>query len=150
MKVEKSAVQLACLNLLNERIDNLIQDLKDLKEGAQNDAKSTAGDKHETSRAMVHIEFDRNNHLLNELLSQKNMLLKIDMSIATSQIALGSVVETDKGTFYVSIPLGRVRVNDENIMTLSPASPLGSAMAGRKTADTVTVNGTIFQINQVY
>jgi hypothetical protein len=49
----KAEVHHACCKILAERIQSLRQQLHELVEGAKNDSKSTAGDKHETARAMM-------------------------------------------------------------------------------------------------
>ena len=44
------------LGVINDKIKLLQQVLADLKESSSNETKSTAGDKHETTLAMLQIE----------------------------------------------------------------------------------------------
>ena len=46
--------------------------ISDLAQDAQNDAKGSAGDKHETALAMMHIEQEKLNQKLAEIVGQKN------------------------------------------------------------------------------
>lgn len=42
--------------LLQQKIDTYQEQIRSLSEDAQNDAKSSSGDKHETALSMMHIE----------------------------------------------------------------------------------------------
>ena len=52
----KQKIHTHCLHLLDNKIAELQKILRSLGESAANDTKSSAGDKHETARAMIHIE----------------------------------------------------------------------------------------------
>ena len=60
--------------LLQDRIDVFRDMISNLTEDAQNDAKGSAGDKHETALSMMHIEQEKLNHKLREILDQKAIL----------------------------------------------------------------------------
>ena len=66
--------------LLQDKIDVFHDMISGLTEDAQNDAKGSAGDKHETALSMMHIEQEKLNHKLKEILDQKAILDKIDAS----------------------------------------------------------------------
>ena len=73
----KQKIFAACLASLDEKINSLKTSLLELEEGSENDTKSSAGDKHETARAMMQIEQEKLGKQLNELLEQKNSVEKI-------------------------------------------------------------------------
>ena len=52
----KEKVHAACLQLLTDKIKVIQDNLQGLTQGAENDNKSSAGDKHETARAMMQLE----------------------------------------------------------------------------------------------
>ena len=56
---------------------NAQKHLKDVIESRNSETKSTAGDKHETSRAMVQREIDMLKHQLNNSISMENELDQI-------------------------------------------------------------------------
>src|ERR1700758_3896766 len=99
-----------CIVLVQSKISSLRKSLTELEEGSENDSKSSAGDKHETSRAMMQLEQEKISRQLDEFLSQKTTLQKIDSAITSPQITKGSLVKTNKGYLYVSIALGKVNV----------------------------------------
>ncbi len=139
----------ALLQLLNEKIDWLQQDLAEMKASKENETKSTAGDKHETARAITQTKEDRLNTQLNETLSQKALLEAIDISLSPVKVAKGSVVKTDKGYFFISVALGKITVDEKVVFSLSPQSPLGSKLMGLKINDKVAVNGAEYIVEGV-
>jgi hypothetical protein len=140
----------ALLQSLNEKVDWLKNDLAEMKASKENETKSTAGDKHETARAITQTKEDQLNTQLNETLSQKTQLEAIDISISNSTIAKGSVVQTSKGYFFISVALGKITVDEKVVFSLSPQSPLGSKLLGLKINDTVAVNGICYIVEGVF
>ena len=118
----------------------LQQTLADLKESGSNETKSTAGDKHETALAMLQIEQANTRAQLHETLEQRSALVNINPDIITAKILPGSYVKTNKGNFYISVALGKLIIDGETIMAISPQSPLGTKLMGCCIHDTVTIN----------
>ncbi len=77
----KQKIYAHCCNLLDEKIRSLKSSLQELEEGSVNDTKSSAGDKHQTARAMMQIEQEKLGKQLNEVFEQKSVLEKIDITI---------------------------------------------------------------------
>lgn len=142
----KNQIHNTCLDILNEKIQSLKFLLDDLKDGMLNDAKSSADDKHETARAMAQIEIEKISKQLHEANLQKELLQKIDVNSASKTIIKGSLIETDKGTFYLSIALGKILVDDKTIMVLSTQSPLGQKLMGLKVTDVAQINASTYKI----
>ena len=120
-----------------------------LTEDAQNDAKGSAGDKHETSLSMMHIEQEKLNHKLKEILDQKSILDKIDASANHTKIALGSLVQTNGMFLFISAALPKITVDDKTIIAVSPQSPLGSKLMGNEVGFEFEINTTKFKIESV-
>ena len=135
--------------VLNERIKSLQKVLNDLTDSAGNETKSTAGDKHETALAMLQIEQENTARQLKEALLQKSTLEKINPALATVSIVQGSLVKTNKGYLFVSIALGKLKVDDVNVIALSPQSPLGAKLLGLTVSDTAEANGTQYVIEDI-
>ncbi len=145
----KELLHTTCLNLLNEKIQLLSSLLNDLKDGITNDSKSSAGDKHETSRAMAQLEIEKISKQLYELNLQKDTLQKIDFTSPSETITKGTLIETDSGLFYLSIALGKISVDNKEVMVLSTQSPLGQKLLGLKVNDTVQINTACYRIKNV-
>lgn len=145
----KLKVHEECCRILAERIQSLKQQLHELVDGAKNDSKSTAGDKHETARAMMQIEQEKLSNQLTLLLQQEQVLKRIDANAKSEVVANGSLVKTNQGWIYISIPLGKIVVDAESVMCLSAQSPLGQKMVGKKAGEIVVVNNSSFVLETV-
>lgn len=139
-----------CLGLINENIRNLHSALVNATEAANNETKSSAGDKHETARAMMQLEQEKLGHQLKELQEQKSELEKIDISKPSSQIAKGTLIQSDKGFLFLSIGLGKIVVADKTVFAISPQSPLGIKLLGKKENDVVEMNGVKYTIEKLF
>jgi transcription elongation GreA/GreB family factor len=145
----KQKIYVHCLKLLNNKIAELENILKELDASAASDTKSSAGDKHETARAMVQIEQENIGKQLGEILEQKNALEKIDPNNNSAQIIKGSLVKTNRGYLCLSVALGKITVDEKIVMVISPQSPLGIKLMGLKAKDTATINGVSYVVESV-
>lgn len=123
--------------------------ISDLAQDAQNDAKGSAGDKHETALSMMHLEQEKLNQKLAEIIEQKNVVDKIDADAIHTKIALGSFVQTNEMLFYISAALPKIQLENKTIIAVSPQSPLGSQLMGKSLGDEVVINSNRFQIKSI-
>ena len=135
--------------LLQDKTDVFRDMISGLTEDAQNDAKGSAGDKHETALSMMHIEQEKLNHKLKEILDQKAILDKIDASANHTKIALGSLVQANGMLLFISAALPKILVEDKTIIAVSPQSPLGSKLMGNEVGFEFEINTTKFKIESV-
>ncbi len=116
---------------------------------SQNDAKSSAGDKHETALSMMHIEQEKLNAKLSEFYDQKSVLDKINPAHSAANVALGSVVRANTLLLFVSAALPKITIDGETVIAVSPQSPLGSELMGREVGDTFNIHGTDYRIHSI-
>jgi hypothetical protein len=135
--------------LVQDRIDVFKDMIVALTEDSKNDAKGSAGDKHETALSMMHLEQEKLNMKLKEVLTQKAVLDKIDPSIVAETIVLGSLVKANGIYLYLSLALPKINVDGVNIIALSPQSPLGNKLMGNKVGFTFEINTTTYTIESV-
>lgn len=135
--------------LVQDKIDVFRDMIVALTEGAKNDAKSSAGDKHETSLSMMHLEQEKLNHKLSEVLAQKAILDKLDPQKETTRIALGSLVKANGIYLYLSAAFPKITVDGITIIALSPQSPLGNKLMGNSVGFRFEINGTHYNIEEV-
>ena len=145
----KQKIKFHYQNLLSEKINELRFMISDLAQDAQNDAKGSAGDKHETALAMMHIEQEKLNQKLAEIIGQKNTIDKIDADAVHVKIALGSLVQTNEMLFYISGALPKITIDNKTIIAVSPESPLGSQLLGKSVGDEITINNNRFHIKTI-
>ena len=123
--------------------------ISDLAQDAQNDAKGSAGDKHETALSMMHLEQEKLNQKLAEIIGQKNSVDKIDAEAIHTKVALGSLVQTNEMLFYISAALPKIQLENKTIIAVSPQSPLGSQLMGKSLGDEVEINNNRFKIKSI-
>jgi hypothetical protein len=135
-----------CKRLTEEKIMVLTSALNDITEAANNDTKSSAGDKYETGRAMMQQEHEKLSKQLAELQTQKKHLEKTEAA-ETSHICGGSLVQTSAGIFFIATALGKIKVNGIEIFVISPLSPIGKLLTSAK--NSFALNGTTYHIKAV-
>jgi len=135
--------------ILQDRIDVYQDMISGLTIDAQNDAKGSAGDKHETALSMMHIEQEKLNHKLKEVLEQQAILNKIDAAQLHRKVAMGSLVQSNSMLLFISAALPKITHEDKTIFALSPQSPLGSKLMGNEVGFSVEVNGKMYWIESV-
>ena len=135
--------------LLQDKIDAFQDMISGLTIDAQNDAKGSAGDKHETALSMMHLEQEKLNFKLREFLTQKDILDKIDTSQSHSKIALGSLVQANGMLLFMSSALPKIVVETNTIIALSPQSPLGMKLLGNSVGFSFEINGSVFVVENM-
>lgn len=146
----KQKIYDACLQVVNDKIQNFQNTLNDLSEGAKNDSKSSAGDKHETARAMMQLEQEKISKQLDETLSQKAILQKMDVHVKSNHIQNGSLIKTNHGYLFLSIALGKIKTDKTDVIVLSAASPLGVKLVGKEVNSFVEINTAKYIIEDIY
>ena len=145
----KQKIKQQHLQLLQDKIDVYQDMISGLSDDAQNDAKGSAGDKHETALSMMHLEQEKLTNKLKEAIVLKEILEKIDVSKTTPTITLGSYVKVNAMQLFISAALPKISVEGVTILSVSPQSPLGSQLIGKKEHDVVVVNENSFTIYEV-
>ena len=135
--------------MLQDRIDVFQDMISGLTIDAQNDAKGSAGDKHETALSMMHLEQEKLNHKLKEILEQKTILDKIDASLTHKKVALGSLVKSNGMLLFISTALPKLSIENKTIFALSPQSPLGSKLMGNEVGFEFDMNGKQYTIEMI-
>lgn len=138
-----------CTDIIKQRIDNAKQALDEIQEATENETKSSAGDKYETSREMMQQETDRNMQMLNEAKKQLVTLNSISTANGHSVADTGSLVKTDKGNFYLSVSAGTLNVGSDKYFAVSVQSPVGVKLKGRKTGEHFELNGARYEVLDV-
>lgn len=146
----KEKIIIECKRLLDEKKASLLGSLQEITESMASETKSSAGDKHETARAKMQFEQGKLNAQLSELNELVNELEKINPSIISETIFTGTIVETNNGTFFIAVPLGKIKIEFREVYVISAQSPIGKLMMGLRQHDTFTVNGVNYRVERFY
>jgi hypothetical protein len=138
----KSLLHRILIEKVDEKIAAAHADLVSATESRNSDTKSSAGDKHETGRAMMQMEVDYAGMQLQKALQLKGELDQIDFQTKSERAVAGSLVTTSRGQFLLSIGLGRLETVEGPFFAISPGSPIGQALTGKKKGDTFAFQGS--------
>src|ERR1700741_1542013 len=119
MQSFKEKLIAACKDLLTQKLKDLQNALHEVLAAGNNETKSTAGDKHETGRAMMQLEQEKLSGQLQLADKELADFDKIDFSKTVEKVVLGSLVDTDKGLFLVAVSLGKVNLDGKTIFVIS-------------------------------
>jgi hypothetical protein len=150
MTVLKEKVIAECKRLLNDKRASLSGDLESIAESMSNESKSSMGDKHETARARMQSEFEQLETYRNDVNTLIQTLERINPLEVAESVFTGTIVETNNGTFFLAIPLGKIVVDGREIFVISPISPMGKVLMGLRAHDNITVNGLSYRVNSFY
>lgn len=121
--------------------------LASLQEALASEAKSTAGDKHETGRAMIHQEMRQVNDTLQRSQSALFELARLRQSKADPvRVATGVLVQTTGPWVLVGLPLGKLSIQGGLVLGVSPEAPLAKAWHGAQVGDEVRLGPSPLQI----
>jgi len=139
-----------CLAQLTERQARLIQELEQLKLSAEQDTKSSMGDKYETGREMINLEKGKISEQLTQVNLMLDMIRGIDPKKRLKKAGLGALIATEMAQYFIAVGLGQVSVNDEVVFVISAASPIGRAMLDKSVGDTFEMAGRRQSLLEIY
>jgi transcription elongation GreA/GreB family factor len=149
MSTHKQKLYALCLEHVQRRVQDISQALKEVQQSADEETKSTAGDKYETARAMAQNEMEKLNAQLQENRKLQQVLEQIDPFRSAPVIQLGSAVKTTQGNFYISVSAGALGQGKEAYYAISPASPIGTRLMGQKVGGEFQFNQKTYRIESV-
>lgn len=147
--VLKAKLHAHLIEMVDQKIQTAESAIAAAKHSRDNETKSTAGDKYETGRAMMHIEIEKNQNQLEKAITLDTILQSIKDNESSDVIKLGSLVVTNKGIYFLSIGLGKVQLDNEVYFVISVASPIGQLLVGKSKGDAVLRNGKEIEVREV-
>lgn len=129
-----------CRQYADLRIATVRQAMDDAQAAANEESKSSVGDKYETGRSMMQIEGEKAAHQLAEAMKLKAVLDRISPDTHSKKIVTGSLVITNSAKIFISIGIGKLNLDGEDILVVAPTSPLGKALMGLSVNDRISFN----------
>ena len=145
----KQKLFILCKDFVENSIATLQQAMDDSQLAANADEKGSAGDKHETGRAMMHLEKEKNAKQLAERLKLREVISMLNPDEELNSGQLGSLIKTDSAVYYLSIPMGKVELDGNEYLVISPVSPIGQVLLSKKKGDTFVFNGRESKVENV-
>jgi hypothetical protein len=138
-----------CLDYVTQRINTAQTAMEAAQAAANEESKNSAGDKYETTRAMMQIERDQCARQLTEALKLRQELAAIDSDKTHDTVQPGSLVLTNQGTFFLGISLGKISLDHEPFLVISAASPIGRQLIGCRVGAEISFNKITYRILQI-
>ncbi|MDC1301208.1 GreA/GreB family elongation factor [Flavobacteriaceae bacterium] len=149
MSLIKTAVYHHCESYLRQKAKGYLSQDQSLLESLDSEGKSSAGDKHETGRAMIQLEREklvqqreRNDQDIKTLDALKN-------KTTTVHIAPGALVNTSLASYFLAVPADAFSHNDKKIYCISPQSPIGQLLLGKKAGESFSFRGNSIKVLEV-
>ncbi|MEN9639520.1 MAG: hypothetical protein RLZZ262_1388 [Bacteroidota bacterium] len=147
--MNKVEVVEACKAMLQNKLKQLQQEQSEVRAGASDQGKSTAGDKHETAMAMAQLEQEQNQQLQDQILKQLSIMQQPRWLEPSHSGGPGALISTDQGYFFIAIALGKIEVHSTTVMTLSMASPLGKQFENCSIGQQLKMGNTPLVVNGI-
>ena len=138
---------------VNKRLQTVEEILHSHQKSLQSETKSSAGDKHETGRAMIQLEMEKASQQLTGISEMNEILSKIDSSNSgksnRKMAHLGSVVYTQKANYFLSISAGQIVTENKVFYAISTSSPIGKLLLGKLENEEFLFDGKPIKIQKI-
>ncbi|MGB5417888.1 3-oxoacyl-ACP synthase [Algibacter sp.] len=139
----------ACENFINARFETVQNTIKEIQESLQSETKSSAGDKHETGRAMLQLEREKAGHQLAEIENTRALLQKVNIEKTSNVIGLGSIVYTTQANYFIAISAGELMVDHDKFYAISANTPIAKLLLSKKVGDHIQFRSSTFTIKKI-
>ena len=139
-----------CFEFIESRLKTITNSILELQQSLGSETKSSAGDKHETGRAMIQIDLEKAGNQLLEIQKTKDILKKVDISKSSEIICLGSLVYTTKSNYFIAISAGNISIDDQQYYTISMDTPMGQLLTAKRIGDEVIFRDEKIKIENVF
>lgn len=148
MLVRRKVIE-SCSQLVNNRIRQIKDELKLVQASANQETKSSSGDKYETGRAMAQQEIERLTVQLAEAEALQSRMIGLKDIIITDKIVPGALAVTNHGKYFISVSLGLIEVDREKYFCMSADAPIAKALMGKGAGEEVSFQGKTFSVLSV-
>ncbi|PSR10171.1 MAG: 3-oxoacyl-ACP synthase [Candidatus Arcticimaribacter sp.] len=138
-----------CKNKLAQTLEVLEIRKAEILIALESESKSSAGDKHETGRAMIQLEREKLGEQIKKAEQNQVVLNQLKHYKSTGVVRFGSVVQTNNSNYYIAIPVNNCLIDTSTFHCISPQSPIGVLLLGKKVGDQLVFNGITSTITVV-
>jgi len=139
-----------CRKFIDDKLITVNQIISSNQKALQSETKSSAGDKHETGRAMLQLEMEKASQQFEVTSTMNEVLKKIDIKRVNENVKLGSLICTNQGCYFLAISVGPVKVSQEEYFVISSSSPIGKLLLGKHKNDSFIFNQKEIKILEIY
>ena len=144
--LSKTSLKEHCIAIITDRIDGIVRGMAEAQLAANEETKSSVGDKYETARAMNQLEKDMLARQLAENKKELAAMMEVDVTGEYDEVKAGSLIRSDDIYFFILGGLGKMTVEDTTVFVISPNAPLAGSLMGKKTGDEIQFNRQTMEI----
>ncbi|MFT6755257.1 MAG: hypothetical protein ACJAV9_000739, partial [Urechidicola sp.] len=104
----KEALYNYCKEFVNSKLETIEKTIKSNQADLASETKSSAGDKHETGRAMLQLEMEKAGQQLKGVTEMKLVLERIKLQETSGACKMGSIVKTNTINYFLAISAGKI------------------------------------------
>jgi len=139
-----------CSEFADARITRIQKQILEIQESMNSETKSSAGDKHETGRAMLQLEREKLGQQLLEAEKTQKHLGHIHINKKHDIIGPGSLVHTSLNSYFIAISAGEYTIENKLIYCISAATPMGRLLFGKCKGNQVVFKNVTINIQEVH
>ena len=139
LKIKKQLLD-ACVEFVEDKRTTIAKIIASSKNDLLSETKSSAGDKHETGRAMIQLEMEKAGQQLAGVNVMTEVLDRVEIEKTSETVCLGSLIKTTKGTYFLAVSVGQIKVENDTYFVVSSQSPVGKQLLGKKNGDNIPFN----------
>jgi hypothetical protein len=146
----KNKLKQFALAIIGQRIAAAKGVIEQAQQAANNEEKSSAGDKYDTGRAMGHLQKDMFTRQLAEHAKELATLHSVNVDTLYPAAAAGAFIECPEIAFFIAAGLGKQIIEGQTIYFLSPQAPLAGQLANKRVGEIIHFNSLKLSILDVY
>jgi transcription elongation GreA/GreB family factor len=148
-KAYKKKLYEYCLHTQNQRVNTAQEAITSAQESAKEEDPGSE-EKFESFRTQMQQDQDMFSKQLNDAQIGLNTLRKIEMERDYDMVMLGAIVVTDTMSYFISINIGQVKLEEKTCFAISIESPLFRAMVGKKKGEVFNFRDKNHKILDIY
>ncbi|WP_299152756.1 transcription elongation factor [uncultured Christiangramia sp.] len=149
METLKQELLEKCEHFIQQKTAALQYAMQGLKQDLENESKSSAGDKFETGREMINIEWNKISNQLQQYEQMRSVLKQINVQVDSGIAKAGSIIFTENANYFISIPAGEIIVQDTRFYAIGSKAPVAIAMLGKTENESYTFNQQSVRIEKI-
>ena len=146
----KNKLKQAGLAIIEQRIQAAKIIIDNAQEAANNEEKSSAGDKYETARAMNQLEKEMHSKQLAQQMQELALLNAVKTETVYTTVTTGACIDCGEMVFFVAAGLGKHTIAERLVLFLSPQAPLAKQLQHKKVGNPFVFNNREMVIETIY
>jgi len=147
MSIKQELLQV-CMDYVNKRINNYKLEMDVIKDSIENGDKSSDEDD-DGGKGKLLNDMEKNAQHLNDATRMLETLKQINPKIQNETGALGSIIYTQSNTFFLSVSVGKIDLENSSYFAISLQSPIGMQLRNKVKGDQINFNGATYTITNI-